>query len=155
MCHVSQSRIKNFKASVKVIFIGFGRRKTSGNSSFTNTRNIFTFVDKRNKTTINGNEIKHNERNKKVYKTKTNSCIYAPYCWPIQQNYGLKFSLDWRLKHSCRTGRCKTRAVKRLWRPWSMCDAGPPAYFHFYLWFLFDAWFDQACLFWLLFKITT
>jgi hypothetical protein len=28
--------------------------------------------------------------------------------------------------------RCKTRAVKRLWRPWSMCDAVPPAYFHFY-----------------------
>jgi hypothetical protein len=77
MCHVSQSRIKNFKASFKVIFIGFGRRKTSGSSSFTNTRNIFTFVDKRNKTTINGNEIKHNERNKKVYKMKTNLYLRA------------------------------------------------------------------------------
>jgi hypothetical protein len=45
--------MKNFKAPFKVILIGFGRRKTSGSSSFTNTRNIFTFVHKQNKTTIN------------------------------------------------------------------------------------------------------
>jgi hypothetical protein len=60
-----------------VIFIGFGRKKTPGSSSFTNTRNIFTFVHKRNETTINRNEIKHNERDKKVYKTKTNLYLRA------------------------------------------------------------------------------
>jgi hypothetical protein len=85
------SRIKNFKAPFKVILIGFGRRKTSGSSSFTNTRNIFTFVHKRNKTTINRNEIKHKERNKKVYKTKTNLYLRALLLTNPKKNTGSSF----------------------------------------------------------------
>ena len=82
-----------------VIFIGFGRKKTPGSSSFTNTRNIFTFVHKRNKTTINRNEIKHNERDKSLQ--NENKFVFTRLTADqSNKKYGLKFDLDWRLKHS-------------------------------------------------------
>jgi hypothetical protein len=87
----SASRIKNFKALFKVISIGLGRRKTSGSSSFTNTKKIFTLVHKRNKTTKKRNEIKHNERNKKVNKTKTNLYLRALLLTNPTKNMGSSF----------------------------------------------------------------
>jgi hypothetical protein len=52
---------------------------------------IFTFVHKRNKTTINRNEIKHNERDKIVYKTKTKLYLRALLLTNPTKNTGSSF----------------------------------------------------------------